>query len=555
MQEKILAHSVSRTTHLNSAARRNTETPLTQPSNGVIYCRVSSKEQIEGTSLESQETACEEYARTHDIKVLKVFVERGESAKAADRTQLVELIDFCRNSKEKAQALIVWKLDRFARNVSDHFSIKATLMKYGVRVVSVTEPIDNKPEGKLMETILAGFAQFDNDIRATRTVQGMRRRVQEGIFPWKPPLGYKSAARGDAKKTSPDEPDQPLFGLLQKAWKEFATGIHKKSDIQRLMDSWGVQTASGISMTAQSLDNFFRNPYYAGILVDPWSSEEYVGKHVPMVSREVFQRVQAILSRRSRAIPHHKERLEFPLRGLTRCAVCLQYLTGGFSKGRSKRYAYYNCGNRKCPSRPSHPTHVVHEEFGAFLDQIAPKPEVITSLGERILRAAEERQADSKTRRERKHAELARLDTEVQELVRMRTQGLITDEEFVKFKVRISERQLALTDMATPDRFDGKLIHSALTEITQPLLELRATWSSIPPGFQRRFNHMVLPVGFVFGNSRTAELGPLFRSLGGLSGMNSHVVPLTGERLNQLGQAIKAFAELFGSIQEEKKAA
>src|SRR5213592_4419848 len=76
-------------------------------------------------------------------------------------------------------------------------------MKYGVRIVSVTEPIDSNPEGNLMETILAGFAQFDNDIRATRTVQGMRRKLQEGIFPWKPPLGYRSSTRNDEKRTSP----------------------------------------------------------------------------------------------------------------------------------------------------------------------------------------------------------------------------------------------------------------------------------------------------------------------------------------------------------------
>src|SRR5947209_15003731 len=196
--------------------------------NGLIYCRVSSKEQIEGTSLESQEVACREYARQHDIGVLKVFVEQGESAKFADRTQLLQVIEFCRKNKGNVQSLLVWKVDRFARNVSDHYSVKATLAKYGVHIISVTEPIDTKPEGKLLETILAGFAQFDNDIRAMRTVQGMRRKLQEGIFPWKAPLGYTSSVQNDEKKTEPDEPNQPLFGLLQKAWKEFATGAYTK---------------------------------------------------------------------------------------------------------------------------------------------------------------------------------------------------------------------------------------------------------------------------------------------------------------------------------------
>src|SRR2546428_7784787 len=107
--------------------------------NGVSYCRVSSKEQSEGTSLESQEVACREYARSHNIKVLKIFIERGESAKFADRTQLIELIDFCRQNKGAVQVLLVWKVDRFSRNVVDHFNIKASVMNYGVRVVFVTD--------------------------------------------------------------------------------------------------------------------------------------------------------------------------------------------------------------------------------------------------------------------------------------------------------------------------------------------------------------------------------------------------------------------------------
>src|SRR6266496_1989138 len=122
---------------------------------GIVYCRVSYKEQIEGTSLESQEVAYREFARSKAIAIQRVFVGRGESAKFADRPELLELIDYCRKHKGEVDVLLVWKLDRLARNVTDHFNIKATLIKYGVQVVSVTETIDSNPEGKLLETILA----------------------------------------------------------------------------------------------------------------------------------------------------------------------------------------------------------------------------------------------------------------------------------------------------------------------------------------------------------------------------------------------------------------
>src|SRR6185437_6802222 len=105
--------------------------------NAVIYCRVSSKEQVDGTSLESQEIACKEYAARHQLSISRVFVERGESAKFADRTQLLELLEFCRSRENRIDQLLVWKVDRLARNVGDHFNIKAALLKLGVKVTSV----------------------------------------------------------------------------------------------------------------------------------------------------------------------------------------------------------------------------------------------------------------------------------------------------------------------------------------------------------------------------------------------------------------------------------
>jgi site-specific DNA recombinase len=536
MQEKIVKSEASET-------------------NGVIYCRVSSKEQVKGTSLESQEMACREYAKAHNITILKIFIERGESAKVADRTQLVELIDFCRTSKDKVQALLVWKIDRFARNVGDHFNIKATLAKYGVRVVSVTEPIDANPEGKLMEAILAGFAQFDNDIRAARTVQGMRRKIQEGIFPWKPPLGYRSAERDSAKKTVPDEPDQPLFGLLQKAWKEFATGAHTKADIKRLMDSLGIETKNGILMTAQSLDNLFRNPYYAGVIVDPWSGDEYEGKHIPMVTSEDFANVQAVVAKRNRSAPHERERAEFPLRGVSRCAACGHYLTSAFSRGRSNMYPYYRCPNRQCMFRPSHPSGAAHEEFKKFLNEIAPKHEIIDVLERRIIKATEKKESNWKAYGQRKKTEVGRLEREIQELVRMRTQALITEPEFVHCRAAIAKRQQTLAQIELPEIPDAGDVRDELETVTGPLTELAATWQTIPPGFQRRFNQMVFPVGSVIGQYRTAQLGPMFSFFSASGDMNSHEVPLTGESLNRLYQAIRAFADLFREIEEQKKAA
>jgi len=521
--------------------------------NGVIYCRVSSKEQIEGTSLETQELACREYARSKNIKILKVFIEQGESAKFADRAQLLELIDFCRKNKHKLQYLLVWKVDRFARNVTDHFNIKATLMKYGVHIESVTEPIDSNPNGKLMETILAGFAEFDNDIRSLRCIEGMRRKLQDGLFPWKPPLGYKSTTLNGEKKTEPDIPDQPLFALLQRAWREFATGAYTKAEIRRLMDGWGITTNKGKPMSPQSVDKLFQNKYYVGTLVDPWSGEELQGKHAPMVTREDFARVQRVIASRNRSIPHQKERPEFPLRGFSRCQHCSHYLTGGFTRGRSRRYAYYLCQRKQCDNRgKSVPVATIHQEFGGFLDEITPKRELLEKLGELIIKTADERRSFLKAKKARIKTELSQLDRETQELIGMRTRELITDKEFLNQKATLWNRQMTLESTPLDDPLDPVRLRKELSEITQPLLELRSTWGRLPFPFRRRFERLVLPAGFVHGRIRTADLGLLFRVSEGFSRTNTTDVDPGCIRLNRILQEMRGFWRLFRGYQEVK---
>lgn len=512
--------------------------------NGVIYCRVSSKEQIEGTSLESQESACVEYARQHNITILKVFIERGESAKFADRTQLLDLIDYCKTSKGSVQVLLVWKVDRFARNVGDHFNVKALLAKYGVQIVSVTEPIGTKPEGRLMETILAGFAQFDNDIRALRTVQGMKKRLQEGIFPWKPPLGYKTPTIQGEKKTQPDVPLEPVFGILQKAWKEYATGTYTKVEILRLMAIWGLATPQGNPLSPQSLDYIFRNPYYAGILINPWTGEEHEGKHLPMVSRETFARVQRVIARNHQCVHHQALHPEFPLRGLVRCSGCQAYLTASLSRGRSKRYPYYHC-NAKCGTGTNYPAGPIHQEFVSFLQELQTRPELVTKLGDRLVQAAEERQDVVKEKQVRLRREIAALTRQIQAVITMRTEGLIDDQEFVSQKRALAERRGSFEVQLNANPFSPRIVRRDLERIKEPLSNPEKAWQQLPPRLRRRFQRAVLPVGFVTGRIGTAEKALLFSVLGDLSTQKTSLVPLPSESWNQLIAEIQSFSAIF----------
>jgi DNA invertase Pin-like site-specific DNA recombinase len=515
----------------------------------VIYCRVSSKEQVDGTSLESQEIACREYAARNRIEVAKVFVERGESAKFADRTQLLELLVFCRDKAKVIDCLLVWKVDRLARNVGDHFSIKASLLKHNIRVISVTEPIDAKPEGKLLETILAGFAQFDNDVRAARTVQGLQRKVQEGLFPWMAPLGYRTATLGK-KKSEPDRPVQPAFRILQGAWYDFATGKYQKIEILRKVTRQGLRTRAGKPLSKQSLDNIFADSFYAGILRDPWSGEEYTGRHVPMVSRATFAKVQTMLRKSPVAVPHRNLRPEFPLRAFTRCANCESALTGSISRGRSNRYPYYHCFNKACDLRGTYSLDSVHREFLSFLKDASPDSRIIEKLKRSVAHAAAAWTEGSRTLQEKRAQEIKRLKDHQEQLIRMRMDQLVTDEEFV------AQRFVLATHLAELEAQDAEYAANAdavlgnIDRICAPLTDLASTWGSLAVEFQRRFQLLALPTGYVFGSVGTAPKGRLFSLFASSNTSKSSLVPLTGLCWNQLADEIEAFASIFRETSE-----
>jgi site-specific DNA recombinase len=122
----------------------------------VIYCRVSTKEQVEeGNSLVTQERNCRDYAIKYGYEVAYVFIELGESAKTADRTEWQKLIGYCANKKNKIEAIIAYKIDRISRNTDDYSQIRILLKRYGVEIKSTSEYFENTPAGRFMENIIA----------------------------------------------------------------------------------------------------------------------------------------------------------------------------------------------------------------------------------------------------------------------------------------------------------------------------------------------------------------------------------------------------------------
>src|SRR5437764_5997544 len=122
---------------------------LIDESRAVIYCRVSTVEQTQNHSLPTQEKACREYCLRHGLEVVGVFVEQGESAKTADRTQLKELMAFVADRPHRISDVVVYSIDRFARNTLDFLQLRSTFSACGIRFRSVTQDFEDSSEGRM----------------------------------------------------------------------------------------------------------------------------------------------------------------------------------------------------------------------------------------------------------------------------------------------------------------------------------------------------------------------------------------------------------------------
>jgi len=400
--------------------------------------------------------------------------------------------------------------------------VTSALAKQGIRLLSATEPIDNTPVGRFLEAVFAANAQLDNDIKADRTKEYMRRRLREGIWVWKPPLGYLSGKKlGEDKKARPDTPDPRAFPILQKIWKEYLRGMLTHTEVARRLTQSGLRHP----LYPQLVRKIFSNKYYAGILVDPWSKEEIEGRHQPMVTRSEFARTQALLAGKSPwIVAHVKRREEFPLRGFVSCAVCSVPYTASWARGRHAHYAYYHCWGRTCPERGRSVRVLdLHDEFVDNLKRVTPDAKRLKTLREALQDAFQGRLESLRGRRAEAEKTVARLQEAKSALIDMRRRGLLTDAEFLEEKERLNQELGTTETSATALPEYDEALRDGIDLSVQMMQEFPSVWRDMQVEPKQRFQRLVFPQGIPYRRNEgfgTAPVGLLY-SLAGASGKRS----------------------------------
>ncbi len=403
---------------------------LLQNKNAVIYLRVSSEEQVENFSLDTQEDICRKEAARKGYEVVEVFREEGRSAKTiTGRPELLKLLEFCRRNKKTIDAVIIYRLDRISRQTQDYLAIRKKLTDYGISILSANEPTGNSPTEKLLETIMASFAQHDNDVRSERTKNGLRARFLSGLSTGKVPIGYVMN-HGYAAK------DGENFEKMKKAWDLMATGTKSLSEMAKLMNSWGLRkivSGKEYKLRPQTVDRLFRHKFYMGILTSAKYPEEVKGQHVAMITADQFFKVQTIIDGRNRNGINVCKRLQdnpdFPLRRVIKCSKCCSPLSGAWSKGRHQKYAYYICKSR-CGA-PSIQVKKLDECLVQFLHDITPSKEQLEVFLLVLRKSFSQNIAALQAKREHAEQKISELNKMRQTLVQKNLMGIYSDEVYL----------------------------------------------------------------------------------------------------------------------------
>lgn len=303
---------------------------------GAIYARYSSSSQTE-QSIEGQLRDNFEYAKRERIKIIDVYIDRAISGKTDDRPQFQQMIKD--SAKRQWRYVIVWKLDRFARNRYDSAMYKYKLKTNGVRVLSSQENIGDSPESVILESVLEGCAEYFSLDLQKKILRGNKESYLKGqACGGTPPFGYKIVN----KKYMLDEEKAPI---MQYIFKEYANGRSKK-DIFAELTAIGITNSKGKPLDINSFHSCFSNRRYIGEVIH--HGELYTNIFPPLIDAETFEKVQLKLKQKKHAPASEKAIVDYALRGKVFCGHCGVSMVGECGTGKSgERYFYYTCYNRK----------------------------------------------------------------------------------------------------------------------------------------------------------------------------------------------------------------
>lgn len=387
----------------------------------VLYVRVSSIEQAQGYSSDSQIKSLREYAAKFGYNIKKEFIET-ESAKKAGRTQFGEMLKFMTNNKT-TKHILVEKTDRLLRNFADCMHINDLIERENVSVHLVKESTllhkDSGSNAKMMFGIRAVVAKNFIDNLSEETKKGMLEKAEQGIYPSFALYGYRNVFVNNEKILIPDPVAAPH---VKRMYELYASGNFSLLSLKRKMLEDGMVYRNGKNFYKSTVTRILQNEFYTGVFF--WKGKKYENaQHEPLISKELYRQVQAIMKKPTGKYKSHKS--EFIFANLIKCGLCKFSVVGQIQK---KRYKYFHCSNYKgnC-NQPYLREELIDEQVGNAIEQIKIPCDIEQTILQDANNSLQERINYQKTCTEQIEKELQRVEKHIRQAYSDKLYEIITE--------------------------------------------------------------------------------------------------------------------------------
>ncbi len=302
-----------------------------------LYARKSSEsEDRQILSIEQQLVEVREFAKKENLIVIDELTE-SMTAKQPGRVVFNKML--ARIEEGEADGIIAWNPDRLARNSIDGGRI-IYLVDTGMikNLKFPTFRFDNNAYGKFILNIAFGQSKYYTDNLSENIKRGIRQKLRKGIWPNWAPLGYLNDPQTRAIVI-----DKEKAPYVKKLFQLYSTGDYSFRKLKNIFEEEGFIGKKNTPLSVSQVQHILRNIFYYGVF--NYDNETYEGSHLPMITKQLFNKVQNVLKQRHRAT--RKKKYDFVFRGFIKCGECGASITAENKKKNKHRYIYYHCTKRK----------------------------------------------------------------------------------------------------------------------------------------------------------------------------------------------------------------
>ena len=305
--------------------------------NVVIYARYSSHNQTE-QSIEGQIAVCQEFAKRNNYTIVGEYIDRALTGTNDNRPQFKKMIED--SNKKFFNGVLVYQLDRFARNRYDSATYKNKLKKNDVRVFSAKENISEDASGVLMESVLEGMAEYYSAELSQKVIRGMKINAEKCLYNGGiPPLGYKI---DESKKFQIDEDNAKV---VKKIFEMYSNG-YIMADIIKDLNKKGIKTSYGNEFNKCSIRTILTNKKYIGVYC--YKGQETKDGVPRIIDDETFEKVQEMMKKNKKAPARAKAKTEYLLTTKLFCGKCKEMMVGICGTSGTKQvHHYYACNGKR----------------------------------------------------------------------------------------------------------------------------------------------------------------------------------------------------------------